>query len=375
METAQEKELQITTQEELDSFLFNYEPSEKQIDIDVIQSGNFIFDSKGKDVSKVTVHISGEAKDSLADVIKIEFTTSPGHIRVYRRYTQVKVSPNKVSYDPYVYVNSAYCSLDLHSIRTVEIFDSRTIDLSINDCELEGGAKTKVLISGDSSVYICDDHQLKNAQVRLLNGSKLFIRSNFSIRDVNFYLCDRSQLEITKATYTSRVNLCAFDSSTFVVDSRYDMPLEDIQLFDNAHIVYRAIYYDNILDYCEKNNIEHTNTYGYFYKIVRKGENDKLTAPNYPDYEYKIGEYAYPKEGFDEIAEECASGIHCSDLNWALRYYGSTKNAIVLKLRVEFKDFAPYEAGRVPEKLRCKKAFVEKIVDPDTLGPRKMLLK
>lgn len=375
METTQEKELQITTQEELDSFLFNYEPSEELVGIDIVRSGNFTFDSKGKDVSKVTVHISGEAKNSLADVVKIEFKTSPGRIRVQRRFTQVKVFPNEVSYDPYVFVNSAYCSLDLHSIQTVEIFDSRTIDLSINDCELEGGAKTKVLIGSDSSVYVCDDNQLKNAQVRLLGGSKLFIRSNFSIRDVDFYLRDRSQLEITKAAYTSRVSLCAFDSSTFVVDSRYNMPLENIQFFDNAHIVYSAIYYDNILDYCEKNNIEHTNTYGYFYKIVRKGENDKLTAPSYPDYEYKIGEYAYPGEGFDETAEECASGIHCNDLNWALRYYGDTYNAVVLKLRVEFKDFAPYEAGRVPEKLRCKKAFVEKIVDPETLGPRKMLLE
>lgn len=374
MEIAQEK-VKITTQEELDSFLFNYEPSEEVISIDITRSGNFTFDSKGKDVSSIVVCICGKANNSLTDKVNITFNSSPYGIKVYRNYTEVKVSSNETSHDSYVDVNSDHCSLDLKGIRVVKIFDSRTVDLSLNKLEMDTNSiYTEVIISGNSTVYICDNNMLRNAQVYLRDGSKLFIRSDWAIKDVNFCLDGRSKLEVVRVSYVTRVNLCAFDSSVFEVHSKYDMPEFNTQFFDNAHIVYKIIYYDNILDYCEKNNIEHTDTYGYFYKIVSKDKDGKLKAPQYSDYEYKVGTYAYPREGFDESSEECASGIHCSSLNWILRHYGNTKNATVLKLRVEFKDLAPYEVGRMPEKLRCKKAYVEKVVHPKDLGPRKMLL-
>lgn len=217
---------------------------------------------------------------------------------------------------------------------------------------------------------------LAHANVNIMKGGDVSIEGFAD--SSNFILTANGNMYIYPNGSVLSDHICAFDNSTITIDQRdrYLFYSKAIQTFDNARVIttYGFEMYKDIFEYCKVNNIEHTDTYGYFYKIVQQEDDDRLTAIFDHDFQYNIGDYVYPNNGFSEDDAVCSSGIHCSSLNYALREFGRGENLVILKLRVEFKDLAPYEPNAIPQKLRCKKAFVEKIVSPETLGARGLLL-
>lgn len=54
--------IKITTQEELNNFLYNYKPSKEKVEIEILDGEIFSFDSKGKDVSNIFIKKYGIIK-------------------------------------------------------------------------------------------------------------------------------------------------------------------------------------------------------------------------------------------------------------------------------------------------------------------------
>lgn len=368
----------VKTQEELDSYLFNYEPNpdDTQVLYIVSDGGALTFDSKEKNVADLIVWITNgtDSNNKIAD-LNITFVSPPQRIDVYRSRTNLTCNFPKNELSGIVKVSHVNkCQITALNVQTIDIVQSYIYFNSHTSGDRFDINKHSTICITDSSVLVGHSDSLQDANVTLRGHT---IMSNHGQIDrVNFYLYDSSRLNMHTDNYY-RCSYCAFDSSSIDLMSSLDSLRGEKEFYDNAHISYSNKYYDSILDYCEKRNIEHTNTYGYFYKIVRK-ENDRLVPVAYivDDFEYYVGDYAYPNNGFSEDSSQCESGIHCGDLNYILRNFGNLNgDLVVLKLRVEFKDFAPYKVGRVPEKLRCKKVFVEKIVDPNNLGLRSYLLQ
>lgn len=363
--------IKINSQAEMDSFIYNYNNRMYEncdyITATIQASGSLVVKNKDTDMANVTLDFfDGQDADPTLDVT---VDASIGIVDIYRNHTHVTCS-NVIKVNAY---QASDVSLDLTNVREVEIGNSTVTLSSIkNSC-----TKPTSFIINYSTVFVPEHGHMANTLVEISSGGTLtMVGGHLNNR---FILTENGNLCVENGIISAAPSMiCAFDYSTITVLEQEDIAQFQnyAQLFDHATVntIYPMVKYDNILDYCEKNDIEHTNTYGYFYKIVKQ-QDDKFFANYDKDYEYKVGEWVYPTNGFSERCDdECAPGIHCGGLNYVLREYGHGENLAILKLRVEFDDFAPYTPGNFPKKLRCRKAFVEKAVNPNTLGIRQILL-
>lgn len=99
---------------------------------------------------------------------------------------------------------------------------------------------------------------------------------------------------------------------------------------------------------------------GYFYKAVRTDMLPFYNSENAP--KYVVDEYYYP-DSFDNSSYQCSHGIHFfPDIPHVINYMSSESSYIVLRLIVEFDDFAPLDEFSNENKYRASKVFVDSIV-------------
>lgn len=360
---------EIYTQMELNDFLTEY--NSEYVDL-IIKATEDITLETNKTLTRINVNYSGYN-------CKFIVKTPLGRVNIH--HSDNLDFTCKLPNDNFMSIDIRYVSDSTIRLFNVDraFFNNSSvfIDSSRSICDDTLQRKSRIQIN-NSDIYVCcgADDKLLFTDVYIGNGG--FLNVNGYATSSNFILTSNGNLYIPPNGTVLAEHICAFDDSTitFERNSDYLYYSKAIQTFDNArvNIIYHAKKYKDIFEYCNENDIEHTNTYGYFYKIVRVNDNNEFVSLHDSDFKYHIGKYVYPQNGFSEDDIICSSGIHCSSLNYVLREFGAGNHLTVLKLRVEFADLAVYEPNAIPQKLRCRKAFVEKVVDSNTLGPRAMLL-
>ena len=106
-----------------------------------------------------------------------------------------------------------------------------------------------------------------------------------------------------------------------------------IEISGNARIVYMP---KNIKDFMNFYGIKHTKTKATFYKAVRKIGGEYVSDHD-ESFVYEIGKTK--KENCNtDVTQNCASGIHISHLDWALRYGENWKNLAIIEVETAISD-------------------------------------
>lgn len=108
-----------------------------------------------------------------------------------------------------------------------------------------------------------------------------------------------------------------------------------IKLSGNAREVFMP---KNIFEFMDFYGIKHTKTKAVFYKAVRKTDNGTLYANYSGDFEYVVGEMKSEPNINTDPSEDCGSGIHISNLSWALNFGNSWSNLAIIEVETKIED-------------------------------------
>lgn len=226
------------------------------------------------------------------------------------------------------------------------------------DINISGG-NNSITVSYDGCANVC----ASNNKISCWNNSHTVISGN----DNTIMLWHTASARIPTEAKNNQIYLlgrsCVNNKSqnTSIIAKDYSSVysvVEPVIMLDQA--MFYKIYIGSVGKQICKEPLEDGKR-GYFYKVVRKDMTPfyKNDAP-----EYKVGEYYYP-DVFDDSTAICSNGIHFfPDIAHAvdLATCFADREYVVLKLIVEFDDFAPIKNPSTNNKYRARKVFVDSIV-------------
>ena len=121
----------------------------------------------------------------------------------------------------------------------------------------------------------------------------------------------------------------------------------------------------NVEDYCDFYGLKHDKKKGKFFKCVHK-QDGRYFSEHDSDFEYVIGEKAFPDAFTENLNVDCGHGVHVAYLAWALDFGRHWGDLAILEVEANLDDvLVPH--GQ-PGKVRCREVTVLREVPLEECG-------